>query len=304
MVDYIISNLDTAVVGIDTNTAYQYNEIFTAPVTEGLVLQLDAFNLSSYPGSGSTWFDTTSNDNDVTLSNTTFEETANGFYSIVFSGVEQSRGEIAASDSLNLTDSNNFSIEAWVYYDGPGGTGSNSQIFTADVGATNSLNWQFRINESTSKVEFIYKTASSRDSAVSRSSTGTVTQDTWTHIAVTYGNPTLSIYLNGSLDSTFSAPTIYSTSTNIGVAAFNQDSTYDDTLQGKIAVIRAYKNKTLSADEVLNNARIAYYETSNGTIGQNMTFSDSGLLSPTQPGWLLGRRPQSGQLFPRGVYNK
>ena len=48
----------------------------------------------------------------------------------------------------------------------------------------------------------------------------------------------------------------------------------------------------------------AVFETSNGTIGQNMTFSDSSLFSLTQPGWLTGRRPSQGQLFPRGVYNK
>lgn len=300
MADYTIVNLTTAVVGIATTTIFQYDEIFTTPVTEGLVLQLDAFNSSSYPGTGSTWFDTTSNDNDVTLSNTTFEETANGFYSIVFSGGETSRGEIAASDSLNLTSSSNFSIEVWVYYDGPGGTGTNSQIFTADPGSNNPLNWQFRINETTNKIDFIYQTTSLRSSAVSKSSTGTVTQDTWTHIAITYGNPTLSIYLNGVLDSTFSVPTIYSTSTNIGVAAFNQDSTYDDTLQGKIAVIRAYKDKTLSAHEVLNNARTIFFETSSGTITLgNYTIEKSSTYPASPP-----RRPQIGQVFPRGVYNK
>ena len=32
----------------------------------------------------------------------------------------------------------------------------------------------------------------------------------------------------------------------------------------------------------------------------NMSFSDAGLLTITRPGWLVGRRPQTGQLFPRG----
>jgi len=31
---------------------------------------------------------------------------------------------------------------------------------------------------------------------------------------------------------------------------------------------------------------------------RNITFSE------TRPGWLTGRRPQTGQAFPRGVYNK
>ena len=36
----------------------------------------------------------------------------------------------------------------------------------------------------------------------------------------------------------------------------------------------------------------------------NLSFSGSGLLNSTRPGWLLGRRPQTGQLFPRGVRNR
>jgi len=27
-------------------------------------------------------------------------------------------------------------------------------------------------------------------------------------------------------------------------------------------------------------------------------------ITETRPGWLTGRRPSQGQLFPRGVYNK
>ena len=36
----------------------------------------------------------------------------------------------------------------------------------------------------------------------------------------------------------------------------------------------------------------------------NATASDLGIDQSTKPGFLTGRRPQIGQLFPRGVYNK
>lgn len=43
--------------------------------------------------------------------------------------------------------------------------------------------------------------------------------------------------------------------------------------------------------------------TTNGTVSVgNLVLGDSNLLSATQPGWLTGRRPQTGQVFPR--YNK
>lgn len=38
----------------------------------------------------------------------------------------------------------------------------------------------------------------------------------------------------------------------------------------------------------------------NGTI----SIGNIDISSQTIPGWLTGRRPVSGQLFPRGVYNK
>lgn len=42
--------------------------------------------------------------------------------------------------------------------------------------------------------------------------------------------------------------------------------------------------------------------TINLTQNQRRDFSLN--LGAATPGWLTGRRPQSGQLYPRGVYNK
>ena len=36
----------------------------------------------------------------------------------------------------------------------------------------------------------------------------------------------------------------------------------------------------------------------------NANASVFGIISGTIPGFLTGRRPQTGQLYPRGVYNK
>ena len=46
-------------------------------------------------------------------------------------------------------------------------------------------------------------------------------------------------------------------------------------------------------------------EVSNGTVSLgNVNGSNFGVLSDAIPGWLTGRRPTNGQVFPRGVYNK
>lgn len=48
----------------------------------------------------------------------------------------------------------------------------------------------------------------------------------------------------------------------------------------------------------------AIVEVSNGTIGLSTTGLFLGITGVTTPGYLTGRRPSRGQVFPRGVYNK
>jgi hypothetical protein len=48
-------------------------------VTDGLVLYLDAGNSKSYPGSGTTWFDLSGNNNGILINNPTFLNSNKGF---------------------------------------------------------------------------------------------------------------------------------------------------------------------------------------------------------------------------------
>lgn len=45
-------------------------------------------------------------------------------------------------------------------------------------------------------------------------------------------------------------------------------------------------------------------EVSNGTVGASGTSGKYSISNSTIRGWLTGRRPVTGQMFPRGVYNK
>ena len=72
-------------------------------ITDGLVLNLDAGNIKSYPGSGTTWFDKSGNGNDGTLTNgPTFDSGNLG--SIVFDGVDD-YVNCSSGSSLNPTSS-------------------------------------------------------------------------------------------------------------------------------------------------------------------------------------------------------
>ena len=64
-------------------------------------------------------------------------------------------------------------------------------------------------------------------------------------------------------------------------------------------------NPTPSRGDVSLNAHIAGVPgdlvlSSSGSTG----VSTESLYTETRPGWLTGRRPTTGQLYPRGVFNK
>lgn len=93
--------------------AVQY--AFGQIVTSGLVLSLDAADRNSYPGTGTTWFDLSGNNNTCTLNNgPTFTNTNSG--GIVFDGTND--GLSSASllpNSSNYTFEIGFSPSAYQY---------------------------------------------------------------------------------------------------------------------------------------------------------------------------------------------
>ncbi len=89
--------------------------MFTGPniITNGLILELDAANRKSYPGSGTTWTDLSGNGNTGTLTNGPTFSSANGG-SIVFDGVDD-YVNCGNASSLNFERTNSFSFCFWIY---------------------------------------------------------------------------------------------------------------------------------------------------------------------------------------------
>ena len=69
--------------------------------------------------------------------------------------------------------------------------------------------------------------------------------------------------------------------------------------------------ETASVDAV-NDSKFGQVQATSFTVNAsnllvsiiNASASDLGINQSTRPGFLTGRRPQIGQLYPRGVYNK
>jgi hypothetical protein len=84
-------------------------------ITNGLVLALDAANVRSYPGSGTTWSDLSGNGNTGTLTNGPTFSSANGG-SIVFDGTNDYCTTAATVEAA--TNSNLQTFSGWLVGDG------------------------------------------------------------------------------------------------------------------------------------------------------------------------------------------
>jgi len=83
-------------------------------VDSGLVLELDAGNTKSYPGTGTTWFDKSGNAYNGTLTNgPTFNTGSLG--SLVFDGVDDYVNNIGTTSTFSFIQNTAvFTINAWV----------------------------------------------------------------------------------------------------------------------------------------------------------------------------------------------
>ena len=126
------SGLNNFYTNVDTSMLRVYNQALTATqilqnynaqrgrfvepveipvVTDSLVLHLDAGNTASYSGSGTTWYDLTSNHFDSTLTN------GAGYSSgaITFDATDDYVAVSSAMSSVIVTDTPGYSISGWFY---------------------------------------------------------------------------------------------------------------------------------------------------------------------------------------------
>ncbi len=113
----------------------------TAPVTSGLIVHLDAGVTSSYPGSGSTWYDITANNNDFTLNNSpTYSSNNRGKFQ--FNGTNQ-----YAAGGPNLSTSNCTTIAIQRY-------ATNNNSVKGRITSGNVNNWLLGMHANKSSVYY------------------------------------------------------------------------------------------------------------------------------------------------------
>ena len=224
-------------------------------VEDGLIFYVDAANLRSYPGSGTTSTDLIDNV-EGTLNSATFQNINAGV--IDFDGVD---------DYINYGDSNKFSfgdgandspfsLNVWVNWDAL----DNYTCLISKDGGSGLREWALLENGGDKIRIFIKNQGGNNQQSID--STTTYSTGQWYNITATYdgrgGNTAyqgLSLYTNGNLEvvsanqaSTYAA--MSNTSANLEIGRYYGDNLY--CINAQIGPTQIY-NKELSAQEVLQN---------------------------------------------------
>jgi hypothetical protein len=167
----------------------------SCPTGLGLVVDLDASNANSYPGTGTTWIDLSGNGNNATLTNgPTYDTTAGGNF--VFDGVN----DCAYRSLLNNTLTTTLSYNVWVRHTGDFGPNRYVMALGRDVGGSSGGMALIGYGFSTScsgQVAFEF------GSAVGRVCSGvTPSLGTWVNYCTTMDGTNTRFYINGVLQAT------------------------------------------------------------------------------------------------------
>ena len=230
----IISTNQTFISGNEASLWLNANGYWTSysdVVTNGLTLQLDASNPTSYSGSGNVWYDLVAPQDNITLVNSpTFTAPSPSYFT--FNGSNQygvGTGPVLSSTS--------YTKSVWFYLNS---YSDNNLVSSQDGG-------HFMYMASTNR---IYCGHTDWPNYSVFPSNTTFALNTWYYVALTFNTTDgMKLYVNGVLDSTYTAnksPLVGNYSTNVG--AFGTGN----LLNGRIARVFCY-NTSLSASEVLQN---------------------------------------------------
>ena len=201
-------------------------------VFDGLVLNLDAGDVSSYPGTGTTWYDISGKGNNGTLTNGPTYDSANKG-SIVFDGVDD------YVDVSNTSFGGEFTFSCWFKIS----TKTGVRIIFGSSGGSVSGGPKIGFDEANYFIRIV---------GVAHSSTTSPAINTWTNMTIKRNSQNkVDFYRNGENETRlFSDAAQVGTFTLDKIGANGADSSQD--FYGSIATIHAY-NRALSSTEVLQN---------------------------------------------------
>lgn len=209
---------------------------YSSVITTGLKVYLDALSSSSYPGSGTTWYDLSGNGNDVSMQNSgsiSWTGGATGYFST------GSNGWFSKSNASNVPIGNSpYTLSVWVQL---GSTwSSNGMVSIGTFGVSNQSN-ALRAGTTNQILNYWWGNDLSLSSSVSPTTS-------WFNVVAKFDGTTRSIWVNGASIGSDTPAGHNVTSSDIQVA-----KTYlAEYLQGNIAQVLIY-NVALSDAGILAN---------------------------------------------------
>ena len=242
---------------IDFADFYGTSAIPPDPIASGLLFNLDARLSSSWPGSGSTWYDTTSNNRDCSLIN----GPTGGTNEIIFDGSDDYGQYSNQSWIPELT--NPFSAEAYVYINSfaYGSFYTNERnLFSKTAPSVKAMSLGFE-QQSDGNVYMRAGSVGASGGNVNESyDMGPATNwlQTYFHAAWTYDANVVKFYLNGSLvKTTGTGKTFGSNSAPLYLMALDPSNGrvgWHAYVDGRFKFCRMY-GRALTDAEVYNNSR-------------------------------------------------
>jgi len=259
--------LSTAMNWAITNGVFVTNQNYPQIVTSGNTLNLDAGLPSSYPKTGTVWYDLTKNpNNNGTLVNgVTYNSTLKGFLS--FNGSNQ---YVSFTTPTNIPISNsNYTISVWF---SANTLGTKGLVGWGDYGTTNQVNG-FRLSSS-GLVNYWQ--------ANDLSATIAITTGSWYNAVATFDGTTRGIWVNGTLISS-DTPTGHNVpnANNLTIGVTNTTEYFS----GSIGEVQIF-NRGLTSNEIVSNynALLTRYNGSNTEICIAPTYCltcSSSVVPPT-----------------------
>ena len=202
-------------------------------VTSGLVLYLDAVNKKSYRGSGTSWIDLSGNNANITLISTpTFSSGSPSYFT--FNGSTQ----YGTGTKTGVVPTTVYTKVVWFYLNGY----ADNNLVSSSTGGH-----FIYMGSATNK---IYCGHSNWANFLAYPSTANISLSTWYNLTLTFSTTNgMTLYLNGLLDSTYTAnKAAHTGDTSTNIATYGGSN----LLNGRIAQVFCY-NRELSANEVLQN---------------------------------------------------